>query len=332
MDNLFSKARIDYIDLFRAFGIIAMIMDHIAFGHLFYQWAHIFHMPMFFIISGYFYRPQEIGYVLKKRVRTLLVPYIVFGLLHCIIHFIYIGHVEFHAFYLLFWENTAGDGIPIAGALWFLTAMFLSDAIFNFISKIKANELAKTIICFAIAIFGMLSATFLPFRLPLAMDVGMVGVGFYQTGKLLKERVTKVFELEWYYSLIGVIVFSILGIMNGDVNLRLGEYQNWILFWINAIGLTISLWNIARIIYESMKRNTVIANWLRGIGHDSIVYLCLNQLAIFIASTVISFVLPDGHGLILLARQTSILCLTLIELYGMQKLILCTPLKAIVGK
>lgn len=56
------------------------------------------------------------------------------------------------------------------------------------------------------------------------------------------------------------------------------------------------------------------------------------SLAILIASTVISFVLPAGHGLILLARQVSIFCLTLIELYGTQKMILCTPLKAIVGK
>lgn len=330
--SLSKQARIDYIDLLRAFGILVMIMDHIAFGHFFYRWVHIFHMPMFFVISGYFYKPQSIGRLLKKRAKTLLLPYIVFGLLHCIIHFVQVRHVELKVFYLLFWENTAGDGIPIAGALWFLTAMFFSDVIYNFLSMVKTTEFAKTTICFAIAIFGMLSATFLPFRLPLAMDVGMVGVGFYQTGKLLKERGTIVFELKWYYSLIGVIVFSILGIMNGDVNLRLGEYQNWILFWINATGLTISLWNLARIIHESLKRNTVVANWLRGIGQDSIVYLCLNQLAILIASTVISFVLPAGHGLILLARQVSILCLTLIELYGTQRMILCTPLKAIVGK
>ena len=47
--------RLNDVDLFRAVGIVLMIMGHVGFGNMFSKWIHIFHMPMFFVISGYFF-------------------------------------------------------------------------------------------------------------------------------------------------------------------------------------------------------------------------------------------------------------------------------------
>ena len=51
--------RIEYIDIFRSFGIILMIMGHIGYGDTFDFFIHAFHMPMFFFISGYFYQSYK---------------------------------------------------------------------------------------------------------------------------------------------------------------------------------------------------------------------------------------------------------------------------------
>lgn len=62
------KNRVNYIDMFRAFGILMMIMGHIKFGSLFDKWIHAFHMPMFFFVSGWFFRSNEnIGEQIKKE-------------------------------------------------------------------------------------------------------------------------------------------------------------------------------------------------------------------------------------------------------------------------
>ena len=45
----------DYIDIYRAFGIILMVMGHIGFGGKFDKFIHAFHMPMFFFISCLLY-------------------------------------------------------------------------------------------------------------------------------------------------------------------------------------------------------------------------------------------------------------------------------------
>ena len=226
-----------------------MIMGHVGFGSLFNKWIHVFHMPMFFIISGYFWKSQSFSSMLKKKTKTLLIPYFAFGVFHLIIHFIRIGSIDSHAFYLFLWENTAESGVPIAGALWFLTAMFFSEILFWCVQRINLSEMWKNIIAALIAISGMACATYLPYRLPWAFDVGMVGVGLYEIGKLLKEKWNKLLDLNSLISSLAFVLFSALGFVNGYVNLRQGLYSIWPLFWINAVGMTISLWNLSRLVY-----------------------------------------------------------------------------------
>lgn len=82
------ERRVEYIDLFRSFGIILMIMGHIKYGNHFDKWIHAFHMPMFFFVSGWFYRSREdvsVGVQIKKKVNSLLVPYLFFEIVQWLI-------------------------------------------------------------------------------------------------------------------------------------------------------------------------------------------------------------------------------------------------------
>ncbi len=56
-----TSKRIDYVDLFRGVGIILMIMGHIGFGSKFDYFIHAFHMPMFFFISGFFFKKKNVS-------------------------------------------------------------------------------------------------------------------------------------------------------------------------------------------------------------------------------------------------------------------------------
>lgn len=69
-----------YIDYAKGIGIILMIMGHIGFGQKFDIWIHSFHMPLFFVISGVLYRkPDDMRQHIRKRIRSLLVPYTCWG-------------------------------------------------------------------------------------------------------------------------------------------------------------------------------------------------------------------------------------------------------------
>ena len=63
------KQRFDEIDILKSFGIILMIMGHIGFGSIFDYWIHAFHMPMFYLISGFLYKKSTLSFnkFVKKK-------------------------------------------------------------------------------------------------------------------------------------------------------------------------------------------------------------------------------------------------------------------------
>lgn len=72
------KKRIDYIDMAKGIGIILMIIGHMPVKNEYIKnLIYCFHMPLFFIISGYLFRYKDNKECLKNIVKKLIVPYIV---------------------------------------------------------------------------------------------------------------------------------------------------------------------------------------------------------------------------------------------------------------
>ena len=108
----------------------------------------------------------------------------------------------------------------------------------------------------------------------------------------------------------------------------------WPLFWINAVGITICLWNIFRNVYEKLKIIALmekILEYIKSIGCDSIIYLCLNQLVILIVRYLVFFI-PSSGAFILQVKQVVIMIMSMIGLYIAQQIIIKTKLKVLVGK
>lgn len=84
---------------------------------------YIFSICQCFFISGFVTKNRDISFkdFIIKKSKSLLIPYFVFGIL-----FIFIDKIwnKFNPVYIksLFWESA--NQIAIAGALWFLTALF----------------------------------------------------------------------------------------------------------------------------------------------------------------------------------------------------------------
>ena len=64
-------------DTIKSIGIIAMIIGHLSIPDECRKFIFIWHMPLFFIISGYFYKPSKTLDLLKKLSRSLLKPYVI---------------------------------------------------------------------------------------------------------------------------------------------------------------------------------------------------------------------------------------------------------------
>lgn len=296
-----------------------MIMGHVGFGDKFSHFIHAFHMPMFFFVSGFFYKKREYGICayIDKKARTLLIPYIVFGLMHWLI-FIILEGFSIDPLIHIFTINT--EGLPIAGALWFLTALFFTDIIYFLLDRWKIKWM---IVLFVF--IGSFSDQILPYALPWALSASFVGLGLYWLGELSRRYEDKLkFFLnmnEWQVLVIGIITGGLI-FVNGEVNMREGRYAIIPLFWINALLAIYLGISISKLICRRSRRK-----WLSSIGSNSIVYVCLNQITIFIFNKMFSgFISFD------IITRLFILGLSMIILYWAALIFTKTRLRIFIGK
>ncbi len=322
------KKRIDYIDFYKGIGIILMIMGHIGYGKIFNKFIHAFHMPMFFIITGFlFYNSysKKFKEFLKTKSKQLLIPYFIFGFLHLLIFcLLNINNTQeiIHKTQSLLFINT--NNMPITGALWFLTALFFAEIIYFLISKI--NNRIKPLVIILLTAIGVT----IPFvvRLPFAIDVSLASQAFLYAGEIISKNKERIFKTNPIYITFLSIVLIVLIFVNGYVNLRLGEYSIIPLTYFNAIVASIIILYIANFACKlKNKLLNVIINAVKNIGMNSITYLVLNEIMVISLIDLLIAV----HIPIIIAK---LICLpvVLIILYLTNKLLNTKYLKLSIGK
>ncbi len=273
------------VDVLRAIGIMVMIIDHIGMGWEFYKWSHAFHMPLFFIISGYFFSEEKCrnnlkGYLYRKA-KKLWVPYFVFALGSYFVWAV-LKHDRpiLEPLYNIFWYNS--EGIPIATAVWFLPCLFFVEVMFCFcvrITKGSRSGCAVAVLLIAFAGFVLKSLPEIRSSIPYSILPGMVCLPFFLVGHLLRscDHLKKTMDEFPSGCCVILLLVGIVPIFwNDAVNIRFVKTGNALLFYCNAIYTTLLLWILSRKIQNWGR----LADRLAAVGKNSIVYLCVNQMAI----------------------------------------------------
>lgn len=71
------KRRLEYVDVAKGIGIICIILGHLGLASV-NKVVFTFHVPIFFLITGYFTNSnRSTNDFIKNKVRTLIVPYFI---------------------------------------------------------------------------------------------------------------------------------------------------------------------------------------------------------------------------------------------------------------
>jgi polysaccharide biosynthesis protein PslL len=77
------EPRLLTVDVARGLGILLVVLGHNTLfresSHGLYEAIYLFHMPLFFFVSGITFRVTSPGETVRKRARALLVPYFMMG-------------------------------------------------------------------------------------------------------------------------------------------------------------------------------------------------------------------------------------------------------------
>lgn len=121
-----SDERIEFIDLAKGIAISLMVLCHCGFTGPLRVWIYAFHMPFFFIVSGYVKsllnrNQRDIHVYLKKSFLTIIVPYILFALIYCF------GDNGFKDWAGVFYgSRNSLAAVKCATPLWFLPCFFIA--------------------------------------------------------------------------------------------------------------------------------------------------------------------------------------------------------------
>lgn len=225
MDNAGQHQRLEYIDIAKGIGIICVILGHMDNDSI-KQFVFSFHMPLFFMISGFFLstkgKPREL---LRKRVRALLPPYLLTSIaliaMSCLKNFIQILRGKKELFDLVYdackWIYAAlyGAGINFTdpfriisiGAIWFLLASIVSNYLVA--KALQTKYPAIFIIVTAIIGYGTSKIVWLPW----SIQAGMTASVFVYMGTLLKKN-KHIFQKKTSVTFAGACVLWIIEVMN----------------------------------------------------------------------------------------------------------------------
>lgn len=74
--NNIGMQRIEYIDILKGIAMLSVIVGHYFNNGIIGTLIWSFHMPLFVIISGYFFQQKNIKDIFKQNAKSYLCPYL----------------------------------------------------------------------------------------------------------------------------------------------------------------------------------------------------------------------------------------------------------------
>ncbi len=266
--------RIEYIDAAKGLCILLVVAMHLGVPEIF-PGAYNMMVPCFFFLSGFFYSTKGgFNYIIRKRAKTLLIPFLFWYLLSYTIF--YIGKF----IYPNISSMTDATGILdcftqkgyFNGPLWFLPCLFFINLIAYPILRYINNLLTRLFLVFLVGALGFLLYVY-ETPLPLAIDTALTATPFFILGHLAKRWA--LFErIKAPYSIfVSIILYCIYIIHPYGVWMAGNKYQG-----LDFIGLYTIIGSLSLSIIILLKELTFLGGGLSYFGRNSLVILCTHHL------------------------------------------------------
>lgn len=319
MSEVKVKERDKSIDIAKGIGIILVVYAHLVCPIK--QEIYLFHMPLFFLLSGYFFSAKNtVKNFLLKKTRSLLLPFLLFYILSNI----YIYILENNHISLKSYIYEMPYFLSPNGSLWFLLSLFEIFVIHFLVEKYIHSRVLKFVIACVITFAGYLCAMnkIFCFYLPQAC----LGYIFFYLGSQMRQyNILHIRIIS--YVVIGSIISYCLGIIlkvHTDISPLVID-RTYILFFLPALGGSLLTIYFSKIL--ATKRHT---NWLAYLGKNSLLIMCIHMPLISLSHQI---VLPGLKIVYHLMGNTTATDAEMIggRICGILSLIILVPMSLYIG-
>ena len=285
-------------------GIILMVLGHTFFSAYGYAVIYMFHMPLFFFLSGYCFREshlEDFRNYARKRFSRIYIPFVKWGLLFLLLHNIFFHlniYNDLYGFegevsqlygmsdylkkaFLIFFCLSGNE--QLLGGYWFLHTMFFASFIFYGLLRLKIPVVWG-------GVLSLLLSTLLYFRgIPvinifcgskefLAVSCMMAGYMYknYSIDKLVNKHIAYVIPVCALLVILGSLYW------NGEmVNMK---WTHTIPYFVSAIAGSIVVMKFSGFFVNKSHR---FSGFISTIGNKTIEVLTWHFLSFKIVSLII---------------------------------------------
>lgn len=263
--------KISWIEILKGIGITAVVAGHVYDGEI-HRNIYIFHMPLFFFISGYLLTPTtDYRLYFVRKLRTLLLPYTAFLL----------------TLYFIFNELpplTTADLLPFLlkpliggrylggafGVFWFVTCLFLTQQLMNFLISV-CQQKTLLILMLVSLVLSYLNGWFSTIWLPWNANVVLMAAPVFYIGYCFKQTPPKLNV--WLTMLAGILVLALSVLYTENVmDMKNANYGYPLITLISALVLTVNLKNLS----EALVKIKWLEYFFLELGKASMVIMYLH--------------------------------------------------------
>lgn len=282
-----SNKRIEKIDFLRGGAMVLVLLHHanVPKGNIILA----FHMPLFFIISGYiaYIRGEDkrrFSEYTKNRFVRLIVPYFLFELLNLVLwlgnYKITGGGTEYSIIESIISIVTCVNNgyTGMYGRLWFLPCMFVADIyariVLSYCSQSRMKVLTAILIFMGIS---WLIVNRTNIRLPFTVDTAFMAAAFILIGYLSGDFINDILQNNNFF--VKIMLFAMFGLYtlyaikigNVQMLMYINEYGEYTFTILAAISGSFAFICIMSVVYEVMKKYNIPQNFIVWYDTNSLV-------------------------------------------------------------
>lgn len=278
------KKRLQFIDVAKGIAILLMMAGHSGVPSEVTHFMYSFHMPLFFIVAGYFTTRKSFREILAKGWIQLVRPCI-FTICLVIAFFVCLQVAQnliLHKPYCLQTFRDLAMGLLTGegtGPLWFLAALFWAKIILEIILRHEKYAPAIAVACSSIAYLLLIHEI----NIPWYVLHGMEATVFLYVGTLLRKFKIFTYPISWQ----NVLVVSVAVYLSASTA-TLAFEKTFPLLILNVVTATvISVVVIENcMVFEKIKDKNIIAiyifNVLNFVGKNTLIILCFHAIDMYL--------------------------------------------------
>lgn len=278
------KQRLAEFDIAKAIALFGVIVGHSQYlgvpSHL-ARFFYSFDMPLFFIISGYFLRPNDElnAQFVKKNAKALLVPYVITSsiviLIACLLAIVDPNQSVADAAQYWIRASFFGAGsitpktpsfVPQIGAIWYLLALFLAKCYLAY-----ANQTSNPTIFVLVAFFIGCSTTELVW-LPFSIQPALGAVLFLFIGQKIRQSnvLDRITHSEW---ILVTTVWLFSALKYGELYMVTNTYVHGAL---DVIGSVFGSLAILKFSKNIASKDLILVSALCAVGRHTLPIFCMH--------------------------------------------------------